>query len=686
VLQSTLAAVGFSCTAIACSIAAVFALRAGSASRQAQYFLLVMSVTVVWSGLNVWSAWAGTAALIVSLKIADALHIGVIVLFLNAVLHESIQGWLGGAAVRRSILAVVLAGILACVGAAVGVFGSGSAATSDVHQTTLIVLCLLGLLLLEQVLRNAPKAHRRGIRALSLGIGVVLCVDLLAQSLSILSTVRPESLAVLRGLFNAAAAPLLALVAFRRLNWSPGIYVSRQVVLYTTGLVGAGIYLFAMAIAATVAANSGSGLGSLPQILFLSASVAVMSILIASTSFRRRVKVFISKNFYRERYDYRKEWLRLIETLVGRSDELPVPTRTVRALAEIVGSDRGELWLRDEETGDFVGHGSWGGEVPEEPIAKGDELAAYLEKSRWVVDTVEYKANPDLYSNAFSNDAAFLREPSIYTPIVSSNALIGIVRIQRPPGLGDLSYEDHDLLKTAGQQAAVFLVHELAQEKLFETRQFEAFSKLTAFLMHDLKNVIAQQSLVVSNARKFKQNPEFIDDAMATIEASVARMRAISDRLQGATRAERSSRFDLVDLVSEVCESCADRTPRPQILVPGEHLMVDMDRDRLGMALTHLIRNAQDATDCEGEVRVRLTASDTGACIDVIDTGCGMDSEFIRNRLFRPFDSTKGAQGMGIGAYQIRETLKSVGGSIEVDSRLNEGTMMRMHLPLRSQR
>jgi len=424
-------------------------------------------------------------------------------------------------------------------------------------------------------------------------------------------------------------------------------------------------------------------IGSALSLVVIAASVCVCALLLVPVM-RRRLRVYLSKHFLSSRYDYRKEWLRLIETLVGRANELPLRTRAVKALAEIVGSNQGELWMRSDDSSDFEPYGSWSANVQMKSIRKDHELATYLRRSRWVIDTVEYNANPAIYSHAFSADAPFLRETSIYVPIVSREELIGIVRIERPQGLGDLSYEDHDLLKTAGQQVAVFLVHEQAQEQLFETRQFEAYSKLTAFLMHDLKNVIAQQSLVVSNARNFRHRPEFIDDAMKTIEASVNRMRKILERLQGATRTEKSTRFDLVELVQDVCESCTDRAPTPRMIVPGDRVMINTDRERLTMALIHLVRNAQDATDDSGRISVSLSIDDSGAMIEVLDSGCGMDAEFIRNRLFRPFDSTKGAQGVGIGAYQIRETIKAIGGGIEVESSIGVGTNVRLRLPCES--
>jgi putative PEP-CTERM system histidine kinase len=245
--------------------------------------------------------------------------------------------------------------------------------------------------------------------------------------------------------------------------------------------------------------------------------------------------------------------------------------------------------------------------------------------------------------------------------------------------LGRLNFKDHDLLKTAGQQVAVFLVQQLAQEALAESRQFDAYSRLSAFLMHDLKNMISQQDLVVGNARRFRDRPEFIDDAIGTMDASVKRMRRLLDRFRGIAAPAQPSRIDLDALVRKVCEECADRQPAP-VAEATSKLYVSMDRDKLAMALTHAIRNAQDATSPGGGIRVRVLATRERAVVEVSDTGSGMDEAFVRHQLFRPFASTKGARGMGIGAYQMRETVRAAGGDLEVESAVGKGTTMRFLL------
>jgi len=397
----------------------------------------------------------------------------------------------------------------------------------------------------------------------------------------------------------------------------------------------------------------------------------------------QRLRTLITKRFYRNRYDYREVWLRLSRTLAAQDEDAPLPDRSVKALADIVGSSRGELWFSTGSPAFFESYGAWGIRRPTEALLTNSPLLEFLADTRWVLDSAEYDQDPARYAHALESDPRFASHPSIVVPLIHESALIGVVRLDRPDSLRELSYEDHDLLKTAGQQVAIFLVHARSQDELSQTRQFEAFSKLTAFLMHDLKNLIAQQALVVGNARRFKSRPEFIDDAVRTMEASVERMKKLLERLKEDSIVEKASLIDVSELVREVCDSCSDRRPLPRLLSTGSSAVwVAMDRERLSMALAHAVRNAQDATPDDGQIQLRLSSDGEAAVIEVVDSGCGMDPEFVRNRLFKPFDSTKGARGMGIGAYQIRETLRMAHGEVVVKSQPGEGTCVMLRVPL----
>jgi putative PEP-CTERM system histidine kinase len=221
----------------------------------------------------------------------------------------------------------------------------------------------------------------------------------------------------------------------------------------------------------------------------------------------------------------------------------------------------------------------------------------------------------------------------------------------------------------------------LAQEKLAETRQFEALNRLSAFLMHDLKNIVAQQELVVANAQRFRHRADFIEDAFATIRGGTERIKKVLEQLAAASRRPAPGRVDVSKVLIEVRSQCSDRQPVPEIDLHAPAAWVRMDRDELVSAVLHLVRNAQDATPADGRVSIGLSNAGRELTITVADTGAGMDAAFLRDRLFRPFDSTKGETGMGIGAYQARHVVRQAGGELEVSSVVGRGTTFTLRLP-----
>jgi len=199
--------------------------------------------------------------------------------------------------------------------------------------------------------------------------------------------------------------------------------------------------------------------------------------------------------------------------------------------------------------------------------------------------------------------------------------------------------------------------------------------------MHDLKNSVAQLKLIVANAPRHKRNPEFVDDAIETIANTAERMTKLIEQLRGATSADRHVPADLRELAQQAVSRCSHRNPKPQ-LDAGPPVIVLANAERLSVVIEHIIRNAQDATSESGSVSVSVEQDGGEARLVVEDTGSGMDADFIRNRLFRPFDSTKGAKGMGIGAYQVREYIRLLGGDVEVQSSPGQGTRFAVSLPL----
>jgi putative PEP-CTERM system histidine kinase len=269
----------------------------------------------------------------------------------------------------------------------------------------------------------------------------------------------------------------------------------------------------------------------------------------------------------------------------------------------------------------------------------------------------------------------------LIVPLVTRNHLTGLVMLRKSPRPQRLNYEDRDLLKTAGHQIAVHLAQESSDNLLAQSKQFEAYNRLTAFLMHDLNNLIAQQSMIVKNAERHKRSPEFVDDAMLTISSSVLRMRSIMDQLKQRDVNAKATKTVLKFIISAAVDRCAGKAPEPEMDLRGADLLIEIDAERFAMVLTHLIRNAQDATPPNGSVKISADCPGSDVCVRVADNGSGMTPDFVRDHLFRPFDSTKGSQGMGIGAYQAREFARGLGGDLKVSSSRGMGTTVVMSFP-----
>ena len=237
-------------------------------------------------------------------------------------------------------------------------------------------------------------------------------------------------------------------------------------------------------------------------------------------------------------------------------------------------------------------------------------------------------------------------------------------------------------MATVGRHVATHIDQAESDRRLAESSQFGTYNRLTAFLMHDLNNLIAQQSLVVKNAERFRENPDFVDDAINTIAHSVSRMRRLMEQLSSGSKVPTKRPIDVQQVIQNLLKRTKDGLPVPAMEHCDDDIIVQADAERLSAVLEHLIRNAQEATDEEGSITITADKIDGIATISIADTGCGMTQEFIRDRLFRPFDSTKGSQSMGIGAHQARDYARALGGQLDVTSTQGSGTVFSFRLPL----
>ncbi len=246
-----------------------------------------------------------------------------------------------------------------------------------------------------------------------------------------------------------------------------------------------------------------------------------------------------------------------------------------------------------------------------------------------------------------------------------------------------LNWENFDLIKVVARQTCNLLAQADAQNRLARAMQFEAVSKASAFMVHDLKTVIAQLSLLVKNAPRHRNNPAFIDDMINTTDHAVRKMSNLVDHIRRpATDDDPLKPVNLTNLVTELIEHHQHQAPAPHLEGETPDAVIKADVDQLRSVLGHLIQNAQDATPQHGEITIALKIAKGNAVLFIQDSGAGMTREFISTQLFKPFESTKGLTGMGIGAYQAREYIRKIGGNIDVTSEPGIGSCFSIRIPL----
>jgi len=571
-----------------------------------------------------------------------------------------------------------------CAAALLETLYSGGVSATRPHMAGImarLVLAVVGMVLVEQLFRNARFEQRWAIKFLCLGLGGMFAFDFYLYSETLLFRHIDETIWAARGIVNALVVPLVAVATARNPKWSLDVAVSRNFVFHSTAMLGASVYLVAMAAVGYYLRYFGGTWGAVLQVTCLFGAVVLLFAILFSGTFRARLKVFLSKNFFSYRYDYREEWLRFTRRLSEETLGTHLRERSIEAIAELVDSPGGALWLAaDSGAYERVAHWNM-------PLAQGVEgadgaLCQFLQEHQWVIDLAEYETHAESYEN-LSLPEWLQRVPRAWlvVPLMLHEKLLGFVVLARSKGSIKLNWEVNDVLKTAGRQAASYLAQFDAAKALLVARQFESFNRMSAFVVHDLKNIIAQLALLLSNADKHKHNLAFQDDMMETVTLSVEKMKRLLAQLRGAYTLEPPAPLVLAEVLQQAVDARSGLHPAPRLVVDRTALAVLAHRARLERVIGHLIQNAIEATPPNGSVAVRLAHKDGMAVIEIDDTGCGMSDEFVRLHLFAPFESTK-STGMGVGAYESRQYVRELGGRIEVDSSEGHGTTVRVMLPV----
>jgi len=544
-----------------------------------------------------------------------------------------------------------------------------------------VLLNLANLVLLEQIYRGANEEAKSSITPLVIALGCVAVFDFVLYAQATMVGSIEFDFWYFRGYLAALAVPLLLLSIRRFKEGAVRIFVSRNVVFYSSMLMIAGLYLLLMAAAGYLINYLGGEWGQLVSFgFFMLGSIVLVALLITETV-RRQVKVFISKHFFANKYEYREEWLELIGKIETASAE-NYCQMSLQIMMSKIGATGGIL-LKADGGNRFTVKYSEGIELDDSFNKDLILLENFTKNQGWIIDINEYSEAPLSYPGLFIQPKIWHSVGiNILVPIFLGKVFYGFFILSNSNEENKLNWEDRDLLFAVAKQLGNFISLNEANDKLAESKQFDAFNQMSAFLVHDLKNVQAQLALITSNATLHRNNPEFVDDVFETVESATERLEKVLTQLRNKQVAQSTSKsVDLGDIIERVITQRNVMYPKV-VMNNNQEYLATLDDERFFSVMNHLIQNAQEATSDDGCVEVSIDRRETGINIVVSDNGCGMSESFIKHRLFKPFDTTKGNAGMGVGVFEAKQFFESIEGSLKAESIEGKETKMIISLPV----
>ncbi len=569
-----------------------------------------------------------------------------------------------------------------------------------------LAVAVCELLLIENVYFNVPETNRWHVALPCVLLGGLACFDVLLCADAVLFRQSAEALAAARSVAWLIVSPLMVVAAARDRRWRRALQMSRTAVFHSATLVLSGAVLLALSLAGEVFRRFGADWGWLVQISLVFAGLMGLGVMITSGSARSVLRRVVVQHFFAARYDYQRQWLACIDTLsgAGAAGRTALHARVIQAMADVVDSPGGVLFLRDAGQGGFQWAGSWN--MPASTVLDaGHPAVQAMQGGSWIVLLDGANApkaggagQDGLGRDGMGQDGASVQEALRAEPVSALGRIwlgvplthgvvqTGVVLLAPPRAPFRLDQEVFDLLRIVGREVATYVAEQRATRVLLQTRQLHDYGKRFAFVAHDIKNVSSQLSLLLSNAERHIANPEFQRDMLDTIGASVAKITQLIRRLDEPAADRAPAALSPLPRLEELVATYGRvRKAAVSLEHDGSTATVAMAADAFDTAVTHLLNNAVEAAP-GGAVLIRVRHEVGQVVIDIVDKGPGMSEEFIRDSLFKPFGTSK-RHGSGIGAFQARELVREGGGDVQAVSspggpgRAASGTTMRITLP-----
>ncbi len=553
----------------------------------------------------------------------------------------------------------------------------------------LSLLCaVLVLINLEKTLRTSVGHIRWQIKFLILGLGSLFGIRIFTDSQAILYHTLDTSLMTINGIALFVACPLMLFSLNRSKTLAVNFYLSHSALYTSFTVLFIGLYLITVALIAK-ATTFLNGKFAVPSQAFLIFLLFLgLAIILFSDRLRRSLKIFVTRHFHRPFYDYRKEWRTFTRTTGSVVDMDALCQAIAGMISRTLDVLSVSLWATDETEKRLVLRGSTALSTSDisDTESIGEDLFQLVNAIREENLSSDYDFSTDqkkILNNLQNRDLCLSLKIHYAIPLVSGDQLAGLMTVGDRIGFGPLSLEDLELLNTLADQTAGSLLTVKLSENMRKVKELEAFQTMSAFFVHDLKNLASKLSLTMENLPVHFDNEEFRNDTLQMMSQSVAKLKVMCSRLSSLSeRIElQMTEVDLNELIETTLASfngglkarvICDLKPLPKL---------SLDTEQFQKVLINLLLNANDAVAAAPCINISTGCRSNWIEISITDNGRGMSKEFLENSLFRPFKTTK-IHGMGIGLFHSKMIVEAHRGRLEAESIEGEGTTFHVLLPV----
>lgn len=572
----------------------------------------------------------------------------------------------------------------------------------------LYIYLMLGMVLnlfhLEATFRSSSGSNRWQIKYVIFGIGAIFAFFIYLASQTLLFSTIDIQYIPLTSAVILISCSMIAIFVVRHRLLDVDIFVSRYIVYNSLTVLIVGLYLIAIGIATYGIRYLNIPFPRFFTTLFIFSAALIFVVLAFTSTLRRKIQLFINRHFYKHKYEFRDKWMETIEKVSSKKGVQEVSNTIIDMIKATMGASSANLWLYEPVLGRYYLYNparkanyealisNKDTRVDQNPIASpfpkggdGGFAGEEISLEHRFLQEIRREMSPFLMKNAGGGEAIASQEAVLCAPLIADQDIVGFMLLGKDISGEPYRQDDFELLKAMTTQAAVQIKNIRLTQDVMHAKEVEAFHRLAAFIMHDIKNLANSLSLVSQNARHNMDNPEFQKDAIRTIDSTVARMKRLIDKLSTTPqRLEiKKVKTDMQGLLNSIVNSMASPQHKNVKIIREFDTIpaLNVDPDAIEMVFLNLFMNAYDALGKDGEIKIQSSQRDGYIDVAISDNGAGMSKEFITRDLFRPFKTTK-KSGLGIGLFQCKAIIEAHGGTIGVESKEGTGTTFKVRLPV----